>query len=615
VSELGIVEPVVEVGGTPGPVTAGHPGMTRRLLRDPLGLGAVAGLALMVAACVLAPLLTGQDPRHADLAATLAPPGHGHLLGGDGAGRDVFSRLLYGGRMTLLGATVAMVVAVVVGAPAGLAAGYYGRWVDAAASWLSNMVMSVPGIVLLLAVAVITGPNILWAMAIFGVVMAPGMFRLARSTVMAVRNELYVDAARVFGLTDARIIRRHVLRVVRAPLIIQASISFGIAIVVQSGIEFLGLGSPNAPSWGAMLNDAFTNLYTDRLLLLWPCLAIGLAVGGCAILGGALRDALEDRSLAPRQRRDSRPSVPAEAAADARDASVSAVAEATPEHPELLVVEGLRIAYQRGEEESVVVDGVSLAVRRREVVGLVGESGSGKTQTAYALLGLLPPDARMAAGRLAFDGQDMSAVGGAAGLRGRRLAYVPQEPMSNLDPAFRIGSQLTEPMLWHLDVSWEEAHRRALELLERVGIPDPDRVFDAYPHQLSGGMAQRVLIASAISCDPEVLIADEPTTALDVTVQAEVLDLLRSLQRERGMGMLLVSHDLGVVADLCDRVAVMQAGRIVEAAPVGRLFADPRHEYTRMLLASTLEHAAPRAALAGRASAVAPEALHEEAPS
>jgi peptide/nickel transport system permease protein len=270
---------------------------------------------------------------------------------------------------------------------------------------------------------------------------------------------------------------------------------------------------------------------------------------------------------------------------------------------ELLVLHNLRVAYPTAEDESVVVDGVSLALSRGEVLGLVGESGSGKSQTAFSILGLLPPDAEVSADTLEFGGQELQDLSraGMNKLRGRHIAYIPQEPMSNLDPSFRIGEQLVEPMRQHLGLSKAEAKAKAIALLERVGIPEPERVFRAYPHEVSGGMAQRVLIAGAVSCDPELLIADEPTTALDVTVQAEVLDLMRSLQQERNMGLILVTHDFGVVADICDHVAVMQSGRVVENAPAEQLFADPQHPYTRMLLDSTLEDSEPRAALVSAA--------------
>src|SRR5690606_566553 len=224
-------------------------------------------------------------------------------------------------------------------------------------------------------------------------------------------------------------------------------------------------------------------------------------------------------------------------------------------------------------------------------LGLVGESGSGMTQTAFAVLGLLSTGGRILSGSIWFDGRDIANLPEEEmrKLRGKRIAYVPQEPMSNLDPAFRIGYQLTEPMVTVLGISKAEARARALKLLARVGMPNPQRTFDAYPHQISGGMAQRVLIARAISCNPDLLIADEPTTALDVTVQAEVLELMRDLQAELNMSVILVTHNFGVVADICHRVSVMRDGRVVETSDVVSLFRDPQHDYTKMLLAAVLD--------------------------
>jgi peptide/nickel transport system permease protein len=551
-------------------------GLTRRLLRDPVAIVCLAVLGLIVLASVLAPLLASHDPNTSSLQDTLAPPSGDHPLGADGVGRDVLARLLYGGRTSLLGALVAVAVAVALGVPTGLIAGYYRRGFDAVASWTANLLMAIPAIVVLLVVLAVVGQNMYLAMVVFGLLMAPGVYRLIRASVTSVREELYVDAARVSGLGDARIMRRHILPVVIAPTVIQAAQMFGLAIVIQSGLEFLGLGSASEASWGAMLNDAFANIYTKPILLLWPGLAVALTVAAFGLLGNALRDALNGSRRA--SNKAPAPTTPAAMAGPAIHI----------DGDELLVVRDLRVAY-----DQEVVGGVSLAVRRGEVLGLVGESGSGKTQTAFAILGLLPPEARVSSGQLLFDGQQLSRAA-VPKLRGRRIAYVPQEPMSNLDPSFRIGAQLTEPMRRHLKLSRAAARRKALDLLARVGIEDSEWVYSSYPHQISGGMAQRVLIAGAVSCDPDLLIADEPTTALDVTVQAEVLDLMRSLQSERRMGMILVTHNFGVVADICDRVAVMQTGQIVESAPVAELFANPQHPYTRMLLDSTLEDSAPR---------------------
>jgi ABC-type dipeptide/oligopeptide/nickel transport system ATPase component len=236
-----------------------------------------------------------------------------------------------------------------------------------------------------------------------------------------------------------------------------------------------------------------------------------------------------------------------------------------------------------------------------EVVGIVGESGSGKTQIALSIMGLLPEGGELTDGELTFGGRPLDPRS-AHRLLGRSIAYIPQEPLTNLDPAFTIGRQLVEPLRVVNRLSAAAARERALELLARVGIPEPRRVFDSYPHQISGGMAQRVLIAGAIAGDPELIIADEPTTALDVTVQADILDVLRDLQGERGLAILLVTHNFGVIADLCERVYVMRQGRVVETATTRVLHDAPREEYTRMLLSHILEGGPSRTALDAQAA-------------
>jgi peptide/nickel transport system permease protein len=593
---MSILSDTGPAGPTPIDAVAVAPrrGAVRRLLRSPVAVVCLVWIALVAVLATMAPLLTSASPTASQITNALAPMGGDNPLGTDGVGRDVLAQLLYGGRTSLVGALILVAVALVLGLPAGIAAGYYRGRFDGVASWVANLFMALPAIIVVLVVLAQFGRSTALAMAVFGVIIAPGVYRLVRSSVIAVREELFIDAARVSGLGNGRIMRRHVVPVVIAPTVIQISQLLGIAIVVQAGLEFLGLGSANQASWGGMLSDAFQNVYSAPRLLLWPGLAIVLTVTAFSLLGNALRDALGVGSQVPRVRRRRRAATTVAAPA----APGAAVLEPAPDA--LLLVDGLHVAYPKpGGAESHVVRGVSLAVRRGEVLGLVGESGSGKSQTAFAVLGLLPRAARTTAARLSFDGEDLRRLSPAAmnQLRGRRIGYIPQEPMSNLDPSFRIGSQLTEPMRHHLGLSATAARQRALDLLARVGIKDPARVFDSYPHQISGGMAQRVLIAGAISCDPDLLIADEPTTALDVTVQAEVLDLLRGLVAERQLGVVLVTHDFGVVADLCDTVAVMQNGRIVETAPAEQLFASPQHDYTRMLLGSTLENSPPRRAL------------------
>jgi peptide/nickel transport system permease protein len=586
-------------------IAAAHSQLARRMLRNPLGMIALTVLALIAAAAVFAPLLTPDNPSTASVLNVLAPPGAGHLLGTDGAGRDVWARLLYGARYTLAGALLATVVAGAIGITAGLIAGYYGRWFESASSWVTNVLMALPAIVVLLAARAVLGPSLWTMMFIFGILLAPAFYRLVVAAVSGVRNELYVDAARVSGVSDLRIIARHILTVVRAPIIIQASIVTGIAIAIQAGLDFLGLGDLTIPTWGNMLNDGFTNMYRDPQLVLWPAIAIALTCVALILFANALRDELE-RSSRPRRRRrrtvSTAAGTPASASATADGRTIVHQEPDSPAAAPLLRVAGLAVGYPRDDGSVTrVVQDVSLDIRPGEVHGLIGESGSGKTQTAWSVLRLLPPGGQILAGSIQFDGQDLVNASSAAmrEIRGRRLAYIPQEPMSNLDPSFTIGSQLTEPIRLKLGLSRNEARARALDLLARVGIPDPKRTFAAYPHELSGGMAQRVLIAGAVSCEPSLIIADEPTTALDVTIQAEILDLLRELQQGSGMAVLLVTHNFGVVADLCDRVSVMQHGRIVETGPARSIFADPRDPYTRSLFAAILEEDQARGPYAG----------------
>jgi len=255
----------------------------------------------------------------------------------------------------------------------------------------------------------------------------------------------------------------------------------------------------------------------------------------------------------------------------------------------LLRVQGLRTHFFTDKGVVRAVDGVDLEIGERETLGLVGESGCGKSVTALAIMRLVPnPPGKIVSGSILFDGQDLCLLSEPelCHIRGHKIGMVFQEPMTSLNPVFTIGYQITEPMLLHLDISRREARDRALELLRLVGIAAPERCFDSYPHQLSGGMRQRAMIAMALACQPKLLIADEPTTALDVTIQAQIMELLQRLKAEQGLAILLITHDLGVVAEAADRVAIMYAGQVVEEAPVEELYSRPKHPYTVGLLQS-----------------------------
>ncbi|MFM6978356.1 MAG: dipeptide/oligopeptide/nickel ABC transporter permease/ATP-binding protein [Micrococcales bacterium] len=572
-------------------------GLFARLIRNPLGVVTMSYILLIVLVAVMAPVIAPMDPLLTDPASIMTGPDSAHLLGTDSAGRDVLSRLIFGAQSTLIAAAIVVIVAIVIGVPSGLLAGYYAGKFDAIASWFSNMIMALPAMIVLLAVRTALGPSIYLIMTVFGVIIAPGFFRLTRTAVMGVRNELYVDAARVSGLSDLRIIGKHIFTVVRAPIIIQSAMISGIAISIQSGLEFLGLGDTTLISWGSMINDGFRNIFIAPILVLWPSLVISLTIGAFALFGNAIRDSLEDAQKIVLKGKK------AKAVANSR---VVVKAENT-DH--LLSVSHLSVGYPQGDGGiKTVVSDVSFYLDKGEVLGIVGESGSGKSQTAFSILGLLPSNAQINSGHILFDGNDI--VAGDSGaisqksmaqFRGKRIAYIPQEPMSNLDPNFTVGYQLVRPIVRTLGVTKAEAKERVFKLLDLVGIQNPKRVFNSYPHEISGGMAQRVLIAGAISCEPDLLIADEPTTALDVTIQAEVLDLLRDLQKRLGMGLLLVTHNFGVIADLADRVVVMQHGRVVESGDVRGLLRSPKEKYTQLLLGSMLEGKEPMSVLTGNA--------------
>jgi ABC-type dipeptide/oligopeptide/nickel transport system ATPase component/ABC-type dipeptide/oligopeptide/nickel transport system permease subunit len=581
--------PVEEIAPTPAPsdTRGGRRSVPSQLLHNPLAVFSLVWLTLVLSAAIFAGLLAPFEPSHTELLATNAAPfTNGHLLGGDRAGRDILSRLIWGSRQTLIAAVIVLGVSLTIGVIAGLVAGFYRGKAEGAFSFLSDTIMSLPAVLMLIALYSLTGPNIPVAMAVFGVIVAPTFYRMARSVTLGTRNELYVDAARVVGLSDLRIVGRHVLWAVRAPVIIQSAFILAAGIGIEAGVTFLGLGDPAGASWGLVMADSFNAIYNNRWAILGPAVVIILTIMSFILLGNALSDALQSsarsKSLPARQRREILAKERARIAQPPTDtAPVSSDV--------LLAIRGLRIGYPTPDGRVVeVVHGIDLDLRRGEIHGLVGESGSGKSQIAFSTLGILPKEALILGGSVLLDGENLlESPAAMSAARGRRIGYVPQEPMSNLDPSFTVGKQLAYGLKATTQLGDAEIKERIVSLLTRVGITDPARVMGLYPHEISGGMAQRVLICAAVASDPDIIVADEPTTALDVTVQAEVLELLRELSAERGLAMLLVTHNLGVVADLCDTVSVMKDGNIVEHAAVHQIFEAPEQDYTRELLQSS----------------------------
>ena len=594
--------------------------LLRNFMHRPVGVVAAVFLLIVVLAVIFAPLLAPDDPLDQDFEAVLSGPTGHHLLGTDRLGRDVLSRLLYGGRVTLFGVLEAVLVAFVLGVVFGLAAGYLGRFTDNLISRITEVVMAIPGIVVLLMAYSLSDNNADAGMITLGVLSAPTLIRVTRGAAQAVRSQTFVSASRVVGLGRWGIVLRHVLPNIWGPIIVNTSVLAAVVLGIQGGLNYINLGvDPPNPSWGGMVAEGQQVLSQQSWLIVPSGLIIALTIIALILVADALRDATSaglTRSTPTRRTGVVAPSTAAAAPTagdpefdglpvaaatltelvDARPGdlekptdpalasrSATTATEAMTDRDAVLSVRGLSVAFGGLE----VVRNVSFRLRPGETLGIVGESGCGKTVTASAVLGSLGGQATVG-GAVVFDGVELLTADRKhrASVRGSGIAYISQDPMVALDPCFSVGSQLGELIGRHDRLRGTARNQRVLELLGQVGLPDPADVVRRFPHQLSGGMAQRVSIACALAGRPRVLVADEPTTALDVTIQGEILDLLRRINDETGMAIVLITHDLGVVADLCTRVIVMYAGEIVEAAQVRELFANPAHPYTRALLAS-----------------------------
>jgi peptide/nickel transport system permease protein len=577
---------------------AGEPRITawRRLARNRGALAGLGFLALVAVVCLAAPILPLAEPNATDLSNRLLGPfAPGHPLGTDQLGRDLLARLVWGARVSVAIGFFATLIATVIGTLVGIVAGFYGKAVDALLMRSIDVLMAFPYLLLAIAIVAALGPGLRNAMIAISIVNIPFFARAVRGSTVSFKDRDFVQAARLSGYGNGRILALEIFPNVLPAIVIMMSTTVGWMILETAGLSFLGLGAqPPQADLGSMLGDGRKFVTTDPHVTTLPGLFIFAVVIGINLLGDGLRDVLDPKLKAeaapgraarkrPYERREASPA----RSRTARGGESASAAQEQRAEPALLEVEGLSTWFFVGDQVYRAVDGVSFRLGRGETLGVVGESGSGKTVTALSILGLVPdPPGRIVEGRIRLDGSDL--VGAPErelrALRGNRITYVAQDPMTALNPLLKVGDQVTEVIRRHRAPGRSAARRRMLEVLEQVRLPDPATLADRYPHELSGGMRQRVVIAMAIANDPEVLIADEPTTALDVTTQKEILELLGTLRRERDSAMIFVTHDFGIVSEMCDRVAVMYAGKIVESAPLGTIFADPRHPYTRRLL-------------------------------
>ncbi|MER6011946.1 dipeptide/oligopeptide/nickel ABC transporter permease/ATP-binding protein [Streptomyces bluensis] len=586
------------------------------LLQDRFAFAAALVLVAVAVCAVLGPVLIGDLATRQNLRDPGRPPfsldhGWAFVLGSDSLGRPVAARLIAAAGTTLSVAVPAVLCSLAVGSVWGMWAGYHGGWRENVSLRIADVILSFPSLLLAVVVLYVFSPSAVGIVLVLAVARIPVYLRTARAESAELRSRLFMDAARTFGTSSWASIRRHVAPTVLPTLLTVAALDFCFVMLTESSLSFLGIGiQPPDVSWGLMVAQGRQELQSAWWIAVFPGLAIVVTTVSATILAAWARLSTDPgqrwrhglrrgggRPVRPRPTTGSPgggrvPAAelsPVESSPAESSAAVSSSSSASSSSlAGTLVVDGLSVDVRTPAGPVPVVRGVSFAVHSGETLALLGESGCGKSMTAHAVAGLLDPAAEVAGGQALLDGEDVLALGPHARRRlaGPGLSIVFQDALSALNPVLTVGTQLAEPFRIHERMSRRAARAKAVELMERVGIPEARSRAGAYPHQFSGGMRQRLLIAMAVALRPKALLADEPTTALDVTVQAQIMDLLAELRSEQRMALVLITHDLGLVAEHADRVAVMYAGTVVETGTVTDVFGGPHHPYTRGLLES-----------------------------
>lgn len=551
------------------------------IIRQPLGATAVVLVLLITLLAIFGPIIWGAQAEVMETGNLYQPPSAEHILGTDALGRDVFARVLVATRLTLALALSAVLIGVVFGTILGTLPSVLPRRAGRVITTFVNIAVAFPGLLLALFFAVIFGVGTVGAMLAIGLAMAPGYARLTHTLSASVAGRDYISAARVAGVSRFRILLRHILPNIAEPLVVNATISAGGALLAFAGLSFLGIGVQKPEyDWGRLLFEGINRIYMNPMYAFGPAIAVIVAGLAFNLLGESAAKVLGGRATRMRY------------SSPLRDLTHAALAKQIPtpaadvNADDVLVVKDMHVTYPGPNGSLTPVRGVTFTISRGEAVGVVGESGSGKSLTALAASRLIEHPGVVSAEKLEFCGTSILGVpeSQVRGLLGTSLAMVFQDPMTSFNPVRRIGSQLAEAATEHQGMNKSEAMHRAISRLQDVRVPAAARRAKQYPHEFSGGMRQRAMIAMGLMNKPRLIIADEPTTALDVTVQRQVLRLIDNVRKETHAAILLISHDIAVVSQTCDRVLVMYAGRIVEDLPSDQLHTGARHPYTRALL-------------------------------
>ena len=558
-------------------------------------------LVAVVLISILAPIIAPYDPYAIGMARQA--PDAAHIFGTDDKGRDILSRILYGGRISLVIGFGSVLFALVLGSIVGALAAVSRKAVSEVIMRILDIIMSVPGIALAAVLVTILGNSVPAIIFSIGFMYTPQIARIVRANIVSEYGEDYVRAVIVSGARAPWILMKHVLRNCAAPIMVFTVTLVADAIIFEASLTFLSAGiAEPTPTWGNILADARAGVLSGRWWqALYPGIAIMLTCLALNILSEGITDAMAAAPSAPvdtensesRREADLLVADPVRAykeQAESLAARLSALREVELDRTDrrvpdysvepLLQVKNLSIGFPRHGDVNVV-DNVSFDVRPGQCMALVGESGCGKSITTKTIMNLLPDTARIQ-GEVLYKGQDLLKLSPEEHrkLLGTEIAMVYQDSLSALNPSMLISAQMKQ-------LTSRGGTRSAEELLELVGL-DPKRTLESYPHELSGGQCQRVIIAMALTRDPSLVICDEPTTALDVTVQKQVIKLLNDLQKKLGFAMIFVSHDLALVAEVASEITVMYAGQVVESAPTKELLTNPIHEYTQGLLGSVL---------------------------
>ncbi|MDT0203184.1 dipeptide/oligopeptide/nickel ABC transporter permease/ATP-binding protein [Nocardioides sp. AE5] len=544
-----------------------------------------AWVVLVIGLALLADVLPLADPTETLVGDPRSGPSSDHWLGTDVLGRDVLARVAHGARVSLVVGLGATLIGLVLGGVIGLLAGYFRGWVDTVLMTVVDAALAFPSLVVALLVVTFMGPSLLNVLLVLGILSAPAAARVVRGGTLTVSRREFVTASRALGARPRRTILREVL-----PNVVPATLSFGflsvgLVIVAEGSLAFLGLSvRPPTPTWGAMVEEGRASFEVDPWATLGPAAVMILTVLAMNLIHDVMTS---DVTTLAELEVDPDESVPLASFEELQPSSDDGgLVNGVEPSDAALAVEDLRVTFDTPFGPLYAVNGVSLAVRPGQTLGIVGESGSGKSVLIRSILRILTGSVREHRGRVWISGSQVSGLSDeefSTHVRDR-TGTIFQDTSTGLNPVRKVGVQLREVIRFQTGCSRDEAGARARQLLQDVGLSDPDRRLRQYPHQLSGGMRQRVMIAMALACDPEVILADEPTTALDVTVQDQVLQLLHEQHETRDTALVLVSHDLPLVANWADEVVVMYLGRIVESGPADEVLAHPRMPYTKALL-------------------------------